>query len=74
MYFLVSSFELLHALHESLHALDRHGVVARSAESAHISVSLDTDHALGCGELEEFVLKLLVLLSLIHISEPTRRS
>ena len=39
-------FELLDAIHECLHALQIHRVVAGSTESAYQTVSLDADHAL----------------------------
>ena len=46
--------ELLHAGHQRLDALFRKGVVARSAETAHQTVSLDADHAFAFGEFEVF--------------------
>lgn len=49
------------AVYQSLHTGYIHSIVARSAETAYETVSLDADHALSGSELEEVVLQLLIL-------------
>ena len=55
-------FKLFHAVNQRLHALKRLSVVAAGTEAANRAVALDADHALGCGKLEERLLKLSILV------------
>ena len=54
-------FKFLHALHESLNAFYRHCVVARSAETTYVAVTLHANHTLAGSELQELVLEVLIL-------------
>ena len=55
-------FKLFHAVNQRLHALKRLSVVAAGTEAANRAVALDADHTLGCGKLEERLLKLSILV------------
>ena len=56
------SLEFLHACYESVATFDGLGVVARSAETTHRAVSLNTNHSLADGKVEEVFLQFLVLV------------
>src|SRR5882757_5814583 len=50
--------ELLHILHQPLHALDRHGVVDRSAHAADGAVAFELHHAARLRPFQEFAVEL----------------
>ena len=54
--------KFLHASNEGVAAFDGLGVVAACAETADRTMTLDTNHSLADGEVEEFLLQLLVLV------------
>ena len=58
----MTTLELLHAGNEGVDAFDGLGVVAAGAEAADRAVTLDADHSLRDGEVEEVFLKFLVLV------------